>query len=396
MIAGGTIGDGSATFLTSNLHGIYALVSSGRECFSGAITVDIQEFPGGYAGTMPTLRATVKSNIEDANDNDDISYSDITVTLDGKVILADGDDDDDEWRSDWDDTSGDLVLWWEGESTAQPLPGGSHTLTVLAFNSTGYCNSDTYEFMVDAIEPNVNVQTEFVCTNPCFWFTVTDNGAGVNWDKVYIDVYDITGSEFAVVPADKLIHTETPDAWDDLSPWEMDTVKFCLTDFIEEGRRLRIVIYNGERTLYTGDEFVREHWIYNHDSDGVPDLAGNNTEIVEEDYTVRRSACDGGVDDGGDITADGNPLDPYSGGAVTFTMNGYAAGGGTVTMSVYDLTGERVLSRMYDGGGTMSWSGVTDNGDVVAEGVYLVHFRRSGSAAGVGSQALKIVVRRAD
>jgi hypothetical protein len=396
MIAGGVIADGIAEFYTTNLHGLYAVLSAGRVCNSGALTVQIHPFEGGYAGPKPTIRATVKSNIQGANDNDDINRRMITVILDDKTILAVGDDDDDEWRSDWDDTSGDLVLWWEGESTAEPLGEGSHTVEVKAFNRTGYCQSDEYTFTVDATEPDIAVETGYACPNPTFTFTITDNGSGVNWDSVYVDVYEWTPSEQdQILRKDRLIHTETPDAWLDGAKVGNE-VSFSLTLEQSEYDGFHIIIYNGDRDLEWWDDCSCEKYYYDHDSDGVPDMVGNATEIVEEWYTVNSAACVEQPGVGKDVELANNPFDPYEETA-TMYMNGFAAGGGHVEATVYDLTGERVAT-LNASGGTVVWDGRTYNGDVVAEGVYLIHFQRVGGAAGYGatSQAIKVVVKRAD
>lgn len=425
MIAGGEIGNGTATFYTNNLHGIYAVVSSGRECNAGAVNVSVDNFnptANGYVAQFPVIYSTVKSNITSGQENYDIRHDMITVTLDGTVIYTD-DEDANGWHTEWDDVSGRLITrfmpqrvyvsegdyycwqyYYDGEyfclddTEVLPLTPGEHTYSVQAFNKTGYCGSDETTFMVDASEPNVYVETGYVCTDPCFWFTVTDQGAGVNWDSVFVDVYDITGSEFSVVPKDKLIHTETPDAFDDDQIG--DTVRFCLTDHIADGRRLRIVIYNGKRTLYTSSECGCQYWDYDHEFDGIPDLVGNHTEVVEEDYTVSGQACTdpGLLDTPVEVAgSSSNPFDPWAGEAIEFTLNGFALGGGTVKATVYDLTGEKVKTLAAGLGGSMKWNGSTDAGDIVAEGVYLVHFQRSGgTAAGSNSQALKVVVKRAD
>jgi hypothetical protein len=305
----------------------------------------------------------------------------ITVILDDKTILAIGDDDDDEWRSDWDDTSGDLVLWWEGESTAEPLSEGSHTLEVKAFNRTGYCQSDEYVFDVDATEPDVDVVTGYACPNPTFTFTISDdNGSGVNWDSVYVDVYEWTPSQQdQILRRDRLIHTETPDAWFR----DVNEVSFTLTLEQSEYDGFHIIIYNGHRHFEWADDCGCEKYIYFHDTDGVPDMVGNHTEIVEEWNTVNSG-----------VTISKSPFNPWlDQQPVTFELNGFAAGGGTVVATVYDLTGEKVKTLT-----SMTWDGTTDNDEMVAEGVYLIHFQRIGGAAGYGatSQAIKVVVQRAD
>jgi hypothetical protein len=428
IIADSQIKDGKASFLSEKIHGIYAVISAGRECNSGAVSVDITPFPNGVAGPTPTIRANVRSRIEFANGNDDIDSDGITVMLDGKTMLARGDGDDDAWDWDWSNVTGDLIIWWENNycggywdgdtwywysdcgdnyspsANSLPLSEGEHTLTVQAFNRTGYCSSDEYTFTVDATEPDVIVTGGYQCPNPTFTFRVVDNGAGVNWDSVYIDVYEFTPSEQdQVTRAARLLHTETPDAWLD-GDKVGDEVSFSLTFEQSEYDGFRIVIYNGERVLKYDDVYDSqsngchcEYYLYDHDASGVPDMVGNHTEVVEEWYTVNSAACVDPSEAGEDVTLQNNPFDPFAGEVAHMSMGGFKAGGGHVEATVYDLTGERVAT-LDATGGTVAWDGRTYNGDVVAEGVYLIHFQRiGGTATGAStSQAIKVVVKRAD
>jgi hypothetical protein len=443
MIAGGVIANGKAKFYTKNLHGIYAVVSAGRQCNSGAVNVEIsQAYPNynGYTNAFPTIYASVKSNIEFGNENRDIREDMITVTLDGTVIYTD-EEDGYGWSTFWDDVSGSLITefvpylydgCFEGlargvvvhgyydenddyyyyyydddgvyyECRAQTpnrsllgLTPGEHTIEIQAFNKAGYCGSDSYTFMVDDGRPDVDITTQYVCTNPCIAFSVHDLGSGVDWETVFIDVYDITGSEFSVVPKDKLIHTETPDAWEPVI--DGDSVYFCLTDHIADGRRIRVVIYNGSRYLNWSEDCGCQYWEYNYPVDGVADMVGNRTQIVEEDFTVSAAACVDPAHEGVGVKVAGyssNPFDPWKGEKIAFALNGFALGGGSTTAAVYDLTGEKVRALAAGLGGVMEWDGKNEKGDIVAEAVYLVHFQRTGgSTAGANSQALKIVVKR--
>jgi hypothetical protein len=396
IMAGGAIANGKATFYTKNLHGVYAVVSAGGVYSPGAVEVAHSAFipsSGLYTNAKPTIVTTVRSKLESEWRNDDIDASKIVVTLDNKVIYSE-ERDAYGYEVHWGRTSGDLKVEWDG---APALSSGSHWIKVQAFNKSGYWNYDSTSFTVDATEPNVNTTTSYVCPNPTFKFTVRDQEAGVNWDSVYIDVYDVTGSEFSVVPASRLIHTESPDAWDRSA--NGDTVMFTLTDQIAEGRRIRIVIYDGDRYNEYDADCNCEYWWYDHDADGVPDLVGNHTEVVEEDFTVSTVACGTGMTGAIEVVKSGtskNPFDPSSGEAVQFNMNGFNAGGGSVTATVYDLTGERVRTLGVNAiQGATTWDGTNDDGDKVADGVYLVHFQRTGgTAAGATSQAIKVVVKR--
>jgi flagellar hook assembly protein FlgD len=126
-------------------------------------------------------------------------------------------------------------------------------------------------------------------------------------------------------------------------------------------------------------------------------MVGNATEIVEEWYTVSSAGCVDPAQVGVGVEVNQNPFDPFAGEVVVFSLNGFRSGGGKVEATVYDLTGERVAT-IDASAGSVVWDGKTYRGEVVAEGVYLIHFQRVGGAAGYGatSQAIKVVVKRAD
>jgi hypothetical protein len=478
MIAGGEIANGVATFYTKNLHGLYAVVSTGRDCSSGALTVEhysASPASAGYVGNRPIIKTLVRSNIHADDGNYDIDPSMITVKIDGITVYSRGDNAEG-WLSTWDNTSGmlttrqlatdnvdeffhelgdlyncfygygegydyyDLCYYYDsdfysdcdgsegtgqspdlccrlleymrnyydcvagsprynGNNPVMALECGSHTIEVQSFNRAGYCGSDSWDFTVDCTEPNIAVESGYMCPNPTFTFEISDDASGVNWDSVYVDVYEYTPSwNDQQVRRARLLHTETPDALDETI--EGDVASFSLTFEQAQYDGFRIVIYNGNRTTYFDDECGCEYYIYDHNDQGVPDMVGNRTEIVEEFYTVDPVACDtsNGGEGGDDIKPSQNPFDPFAGEVVTFPLNGFRAGGGTIHADVYDLTGEKVtsLSENFSAGG-FQWDGTTSKGDMVAEGVYLVHFHKTGAAAGSRtSQAIKVVVKRAD
>lgn len=411
---GGVIENGKATFWTDNLYGIYAVVSAGGVFYEGAVEVQptsVTPDAGGLrTNAWPTFRTIVRSKLNTEYENNDIDEEHIIVTLgdpDGNsVVILSGYDDADGWDADWDDVSGILELvpdqpicgyYYTDGGSAKPtvLPGlaaGSHWIKVQAFNKQGQWNFDSTSFTVDAAEPKVTAESKrTVCPNATFHFSVTDVGVGVNWDSVFIDVHDFTASEATDYPLSRLIETVSPD---DVVR-DGNNVTFTVNASLAQMRRVKIVIYDGVRDANTECGCVR----YDHVCDGVPDLVGNHTEIVEVTYTVDATAC---VDTTGGtaITVAGgsgssNPFDPWSAGFAAFDLNGFAAGGGQVTATVYDLTGERVKTLSVGMYGT-TWDGRNDEDDrVVAEGVYLVHFQRTGGMTlGATSQVIKVVVKR--
>jgi len=405
---GGVIENGKATFWTDNLYGIYAVVSKGGVYFPGAVEVEIVKPVEESTNPWPTLRTLVRSKLNTEYENYDIDEDKIIVTLDDVVIFTDYESASG-WDGSWDEISGILELvpdqpicgytYYPGGGSAKPtvLPGlatGSHWIKVQAFNKQGQWNFDSTGFTVDAAEPVVTAETKrTVCPNATFHFSVTDVGVGVNWDSVFIDVHDFTASEPTDYPLSRLIETVSPD---DVVR-NGNNITFTLNASLAEMRRVKIVIYDGVRI--DDDEECGCVW-YDHVCDGVPDLVGNHTEIVEVTYTVDATAC---VDTTGGTAisvasgsgGSSNPFDPYSAGFVAFDFNGFAAGGGKVTATVYDLTGERVKTLSVGQYGA-TWDGRSDEDDkIVAEGVYLVHFQRTGGMTlGATSQAIKVVVKR--
>jgi hypothetical protein len=405
LIAAGTIGNGSAVVNTMNLHGLYAVVTGTRPCNTGALIVEnagAEVHSGNILPPMPEIYTKVKSKIEGQNSNKDVNPYAITVVLDGSTtIYSNGDNPNDHtYRSEWDEVTGILTTRWRGD--APPLAQGTHTLYVQAFSKSGYCQENTYTFLVDATPPNIVVTGNRVCANPTFNVQITDaGGAGVDWPHVFVDVFDITGSDVTLTPKDKLIHTESYDAFNENLDPNTGKFSFQLVDQIAQGRRLRIVIYNGNRYEAVSEQCGCVTFLYDHPEDGVNDLVNNYTQVVEEDYTVW-GPC-GDTAGGGVVVIDPgagsrNPFDPWAGDVIRFNLNGFD-GGGRVTATVYDLAGEKVAT-IYNGtaSGTVSsatWAGKTDGGDYVAEGVYLVHFQNEGAqVSGPSSQVLKVVVKR--
>ena len=422
------ITDASAEIFSKNLHGLYAVVSAGRQCISGAITVEnagMEKAVGNVTGPWPTIYTRVRSNIEFNNGNWDINEDEITVELDGNTIYANGDEAHTGWYEVyWDHVSGILTTNWIGPEEcltdddyqdydgdegggdsydgiyAPALTAGTHTLRVQAFNDAGYCEENTYTFTVDRTSPNVVVAGYEDCANPTFHIKITDDGVGVDWENVFVDVFDVTGSEFSAIPKSRLIHTETYDAFNESLDADSGTFSFQLVSHIAQGHRLRIVIYIGDRYVYYNSDCNCEYVEYDHDCDGVQDLVGNRTQVVEEQYTIWGNNCSGGGGgeggDGGVIIGSGsnNPFDPWAGQSITFDLQGFD-GGGVVTAEVFDVAGVKVrdlaAGTISSTVGTVEWDGRNQDGEYVAQGVYLVHFARAGGqAAGPTSAVVKV------
>ncbi len=420
--AGSIIANGEATFWTDNLYGVYAVISAGGVFYPGAVDVRITDpASGGSTNAWPAFHAIVKSKLNMEYENQDIDWRHIIVTTwstadpSNQVTLLSGDNAADDWSHEWDEVSGALLVaadqpWCGdfnppttstvpagGNGSAKPVvwPGltaGQHWVKVQAFNKQGYWNVDSTSFTVDAAEPVVTAEgARTVCPNATFHVTITDVGSGVNWDSVFIDVHSYDASETVGYPSRRLLETVGPD--DVVRNGNVITFTVNYTE--AELRRAKLVIYDGIHFIDRNCECV----LYDNVCDGVPDMVGNHTEIVEVMYTIDASAC---VDTTGGTAAtvtgtggSSNPFDPYSAGFVTINFNGFVAGGGKVTADVYDLTGEHVKSLVTGQFGA-TWDGTTDESDKkVAEGVYLIHLQRTGGmAVGSTSQVLKVVVKR--
>jgi hypothetical protein len=480
MQAGPPIGSGEATFYTKNLHGIYAVLSAGRDCTSGAIEVaHYSASPENNGAVSPdglVIKTLVRSKVHQNDGNYDIDPSLITVRLDGVTIYSRGDNAEG-WLTYWDNTSGILTSrqlatdniddffydmvdaygcgdvydrndgydmcdylgynseegWYNydcdpnnagqspslccrlseylrnyydctnghptynGNYPQMDLACGNHTYEVEGFNRAGYCDDDTWNFTVDCTPPDVHMVTDHVCPNPTFTFTVSDDAAGVDWEHVYVDVFEVTpgqegpGEFTNGLRKSRWLHTEVPDAWDRTG----SEVTFSLTLEEREWYGFQVVIYDGTRYEDHREDCDCVYYTYSNAGHGVPDMVGNHTQVYYEFFTVSSWDCEGGgVDE--KISPSNNPFNPADG-AVDFQIGGWAARGAQVTAKVYDLTGELVKS-LNTSGPTVSWDGTNSDGVPVAAGVYLVHFHQVGAQVSgtQSSQVIKLVLGRAD
>jgi len=358
----------------------------------------------------PTFHTIVRSKLTGQHENSDIDSRKIIVTVDGVTLFTDNEAASG-WQGRWDEISGLLELKphhvpscgdyyaHDGSTsggsgkvtTLDGLESGSHWIKVQAFNKQGYWNFDSTEFTVDATEPKVTPDdARIVCPNATFHVTLEDNGAGINWDSVFVDVHDFDASNPTVMPLSRLITTLSKDNF----THEGNDITFTVNASIAQMRRVKLVIYDGVRTANTECGCV----LYDHICDGVPDMVGNHTQIVEATYTIDETAC-ADTSNGTSVTVasgsgSSNPFDPRDG-SISFNLNGFSAGGGQVSATVYDLTGEHVRALTVGPSGAV-WNGTDDKDNMVADGVYLVHFQRSGGRAlgGATSQVIKVVVKR--
>jgi hypothetical protein len=378
-------------FWARDLHGMYAVVSDGGQCDCFSVTVEhdmLAPWSNGYTSTSPKIYTTIRSNIQGMDENQDIDESSFIVMLDDTPILSQGDAAYG-WNWAYDDVAGRLAMWRDYGDHYQPLSEGSHTVWVQAKNAQGACCEATSDFMVDGTPPAVVMDDDqvYIDKNPTFRFTVSDLGAGVDYNSIYVSLYDFTESYTdgtpTSVPQSRWFYTETPSG---ITHGEGDELYFALTPHLANYRRVLAVIHDGT----VNDEYY--DGLYYHDfgtDDGVHDLVGNAGAPLYRMFTVKAGSD---IEIGEEAWNEPNPFDPWAGETTEIHLN---ASGGVVSVKIYDLAGENVITlaeQMPVGSsdGSLYWDGKVD-GKHVASGVYLCHI--SGENQGRSfSRVLKIAV----
>jgi hypothetical protein len=147
---------------------------------------------------------------------------------------------------------------------------------------------------MDVIEPTVKIELESQWEGDMgvkFRITFTDASSGINWDSVAVDVFDITGPADHTYEVSRLLLTWVYEN-DGIAPGDIEFQKdkaillLRLHDVIARGRRLAIVVYDRTRERHFDEACSCEYFDYDWATHGVPDLAGNHTEVVVEHFTV--------------------------------------------------------------------------------------------------------------
>jgi len=127
--------------------------------------------------------------------------------------------------------------------------------------------------------------------------------------------------------------------------------------------------------------------------------AGAQAEITITDATGNKGVLlvnpENPLGEGDVVGAAGpNPFDPVDGSTnIKVTLNASAR----VTVKIYDMGGDLVTTLISDalmnaGDNLISWSGTTEGGTTVANGVYLAHIEVTGVGGGSASTVVKIAV----
>jgi len=387
-------------FWSRDLHGMYAVVSDGGQCDCFSVTVEhdiMAPWSNGYTNMCPTIYTTIRSNIQGVDENDDIDVNSFIMTLDGVPILS---QQDAAYGWDWnyDDVAGRLAVWcdsyeyYESSEDIVRLTEGSHTVWVQAKNAQGACCEATYDFTVDGTPPAVFMDDDevYIDKNPMFTFTVSDLGAGVDYNTVYVSLYDYTESYTdgtpTSIPQSRWFYTETPTG---ITHGEGGELSFALTPHLANYRRVLAVIHDGSEHEYYDGGYYHQ---FDND-DGVHDLVGNAAAPLYRMFTVKAGS---GIEIGEEAWNEPNPFDPWAGETTEIYLN---ASGGVVSVNIFDLAGENVITLaeqmpVGSSGGSLLWDGKVD-GKHVASGVYLCHI--SGENQGRSfSRVLKIAVVKRD
>jgi len=189
-------------FSTNCLAGIFAVVRIVDDDDTGPIKMAFEnayEYCNGYVGphssdSYPKFQFYV---FDEYSGIDDERFR---IKLNDKYITYDGSDAE-FWSVHYDDVSGILSIWMvdgdgcEYDCDVADLPCGQHTLEIKAWNYQNNYRSMTWDFEVDCTPPTVVFDNYYVTKNPTISFTITDDLAGIDPEKIFVDVVAIQTSD---------------------------------------------------------------------------------------------------------------------------------------------------------------------------------------------------------
>lgn len=188
------------------------------------------------------------------------------------------------------DTLAPWVCYWD---FARIGDGSSHTIQITAYDAAGNESMPVRSTVLvhsnfhDSIPPSVSVSFEPLPQSIRIVFR--EDGSGINWDSVFVDVYDMTISAEGFLPVHRWIHTWISEDFlldEARCDGSQADVRLPLDEVFREFQRLLVVVYDGTRTQRFEESCSCEVFTYDHALGGVSDLAGNHTEVVEEILTV--------------------------------------------------------------------------------------------------------------
>ena len=317
-------------FATTCLKGPFAVVQLLERHCDGSIVVNmlnIQPYCDGYTNSMPTFKAYITDNVQGP---EGIDRKSIQFKLDlynpGQMIrIYNGEEHGNcnEWMpgfgsfqgSGYDDVSGTFKAGWSDSTyaiylddyttswcegcerryfysnywnwicmPAEGLTAGDHMATVTAMNKNIQTCTDTMEFMVDAAAPKVkfaDAKGAYVAGNPHFCIYLTDAGAGLDKNSVWIDLW---GDE--TTSPDPNQHSYIGTLGPAQLEWLDDTTVCVDGTFEYNGGYLHAYVYGGHDCLC--DECVYPQYYYY--KCGIADCVGNHTNVFWQYFTVDANA----------------------------------------------------------------------------------------------------------
>ncbi|MBI5866911.1 MAG: fibronectin type III domain-containing protein [candidate division Zixibacteria bacterium] len=176
--------------------------------------------------------------------------------------------------------------------------GENHRIQIKALDAAG---NESLPKQLDVLVPsNYTDETPPIVSSIAYepWpqsirITFREEGAGIDWDSVFVDLYLPAEVFEDYLPASRLLHTFTPgdfvpvtapcDNPETIVILPMHDIVFTFP----YGRRLKVVVFGGIRNQSFAETCSCAVHTYDFVRGGVRDLAGNHTEVVEEIITIR-------------------------------------------------------------------------------------------------------------
>lgn len=204
---------------------------------------------------------------------------------------------------------------FDSESDYPPIPCGNHQFYIRVEDEQARPQYIRDNFTVDCAAPDVDFPNGFVTANPTITFTIDDEGSGVDWNEVFVDVYFVTkmdttdGGNDGASPKERMAYIQTffPAQIQDYLQEDGRTVIIPTTYDLDDERGLYVVVFDGTyKNDFTYDEDYYYYCYYgncgdpsawsNFDyyygaSDGVEDCVGNNTNPHVQFFVVDREGA---------------------------------------------------------------------------------------------------------
>ncbi len=204
---------------------------------------------------------------------------------------------------------------FDDESYYPPIGCGQHEVYVRVEDSQLRPQFIRDQIMVDCEAPDVDFANGFVTSNPTITFTIDDEGSGVDWNEVFVDVYFVTkmdttdGGPDGSNPKERMAFIQTffPAQIQDYLQEDGRTVVIPTTYDLDDERGLYVVVFDGTYSnngydpdddyyyCYYGDCSDPSAWdnfdLYYDAGDGVEDCVGNNTTPHVQFFVVDREGA---------------------------------------------------------------------------------------------------------